>query len=90
MVYTNEELQKLQDKTSMRFFKKTNQYGVTPAQEEKIKKKLEAKHPPAVVVSQGPFAEGKRIVTKRVVRRFKQPVKETEPNEEGGEEEQET
>lgn len=58
MVYTDQELHKLYDKTSMRFFNSTNKYGLTPAQEKKIKSKMESRRPPPTVISNSSMGKG--------------------------------
>jgi hypothetical protein len=77
MVYTQEELIKLYDKTSMKFFNSTNKYGLTPSQEEKIKRKMESRRPQPTVLSKSALGSGQRIVTSRVIARYKKNITES-------------
>lgn len=89
-IYTKKELKKLQDKTSMKFFKNTNTYGLTKSQQKVIKKKQEEKRPPEIVITSEIKDFQRHILRKRVIKRYKKVKKrpQLEEDEDGeGEEE---
>lgn len=96
-LYTEKEKKELKDKTSMKFFIKTNKHGLTKTQQKKIKDKQEEKRPPEIVIESEIKDFQRHILRKRVIKRYKivkgQKVEEEdegEGEEENMEEEQET
>jgi len=83
-VYTNEELDKLYEKTSMRFFHSTNKYGITPSQEQKILKKMQAKKPPTQVILSRKIGGKERKISERVITRYVQKIPTENEEEEDG------
>lgn len=70
-VYTNKEAKKYMDKTLMRFFKGTNQYGLTPSQETEIEKNHEGKYAPPKIISKSQLYSGQKVILARKVSTLK-------------------
>lgn len=88
-VYTEDELKELNDKTSMKFFKKTNKHGITKNQENEIIEKQEEKRPKEIIVQSEVIGYQRHILRKKIIKKYKKEKKGPEENNIEGEGEEE-